>query len=175
MTKTMPQTKIVKLLSAAVLALLAGPGCSPQKARVAFASPMGVSGSPIVTVSVMFDREIVSDLDVGEEIARGPFTITPAVSGTFRWDHQDEVVFTSTEALPDGQTYKVQIDSTQRALDGSKLDSYDWTFKFDRAMGEIEQADLAPPADATIPMDLDADDLHDDLEYDADVGEECGC
>ena len=175
MTKTTSKTKLVKLFSAAVLALLAGPGCSAQKARVAFASPMGVSGSPIVTVSVMFDREIVSDLEVGEELARGPFTITPAVSGTFRWDHQDEVVFTTSEALPDGQTYQVKIDSTQRALDGSKLDSYDWTFKFDRAMGEIQQADLAPPADAAIPVDLEGGDLHDDLEFDADVNDECGC
>ena len=93
----------------------------------------------------MFDREIVSDLDVGEDLAQGPFTITPAVAGTFRWDHQDEVVFT-TDAIADGQTYSVTIDSSKKALDGARLDKYEWSFQWKASLGErtVEQADAGP-------------------------------
>lgn len=146
----MTKTLSAKLppLSAALLSLLAAAGCSNDRAKVAFASPMGLSGSPIVAVSVMFDREVASELDLGEELARGPFTITPAVRGTFRWEHQDEVVFTTREALAEGQTYKVTIDGSVLAEDGVRLDDYAWTFEWNR---EVDEAHSRPVLDLGTP------------------------
>lgn len=142
-------TSFFKLCSIAALSLLAGTGCSSGKARVAFASPMGLSSSPVMSISVMFDREIVTDLDLGEEVERGPFLIAPAVEGTFRWEQPDEVVFTPKFAIAEGQEHKVVLDGTVLAQDGSPLDTYGWTFAW--------------AADKTAPADLGDDDAAYDI------------
>lgn len=178
----MTKTLSAKLPSAALLSLLAAAGCSNDRAKVAFVSPMGLSGSPIVSVSVMFDREVVSDLDLGEELARGPFQLTPAVRGTFRWEHPDEVVFTTTEALAEGQTYKVRIDSSVIAEDGVRLDDYDWTFEWNRAAEAHSRPalDLGAPdagegsSDGAVNPDAGPD-ANPDANPDAKFEEEEGC
>lgn len=140
-------TSFWKLCSVAALSLLAGTGCSSGKARVAFASPMGLSSAPVMSISVMFDREIVTDLELGEEIQHGPFTISPALDGTFRWEQPDEVVFTPKFAVAEGQEHKVALDSTVLAQDGSPLDTYGWTFAWNRNAAAIDDDEPSAPAD----------------------------
>lgn len=101
-----------------------------------------------MSISVMFDREIVTDLELGEEIQRGPFTITPALDGTFRWEQPDEVVFTPKFAVAEGQEHKVALDSTVLAQDGSPLDTYGWTFAWNRnAAAFLDEEKPSTPAD----------------------------
>lgn len=140
-------TSLFKLCSVAALSLLAGTGCSSGKARVAFASPMGLSSSPVMSISVMFDREIVTDLELGEEIQHGPFTISPALDGTFRWEQPDEVVFTPKFAVAEGQEHKVALDSTVLAQDGSPLDTYGWTFAWNHKAAALLDDEPSAPAD----------------------------
>ena len=92
----------------------------------------GDTASPASTVTVMFDRPVAGALDSTVSAAR-VFHVTPRVSGSVVWRDPITIRFIPSEPLAPGARYTIGIDTSLRALDGTRLAS---PYRFDfRVLG----------------------------------------
>jgi hypothetical protein len=98
---------------------VAGAGRPSGPLKVVFSGPRGVV-SEAARISVVFDRP-VQELETAGESAP-PFSITPALSGRFRWVGSRAAEFAPDGAgLPGATRIVVEIPAGSTALDGTKL------------------------------------------------------
>ena len=126
----------------------------------------GDSASPAGTVTVMFDRPVAAALD-STVSAASVFHITPRVAGSVVWRDPITIRFIPSEPLSPETRYAIEIDSSLRAADGTRLAS-PYRFEFRVAGPRLETlwyGDYAGPYTLapdgrmrllyTAPVDLD--------------------
>lgn len=80
-------------------------------------------------VTIIFDRPVAGRLGQAVDPAT-IFRIAPAVPGTLRWRDPITIRFIPDEPFPPGSSYTVTIDTTFRAVDGSRLAApYHFSFR----------------------------------------------
>lgn len=115
--------------------------------RVVFAGPRGEAASPReVTISFSRPMHALSTLEDAPAEARGPAAITLAdsgavVPGTWRWFGERTAVFWPKTPFAPATAFRVVVDETAHAIDGSTLSSEgasDRRFTFTSARPDLE-------------------------------------
>ncbi len=118
------------LLGRSALVVLAGAyvAAPTDPLRVMRAAPQDVA-DPNAAVMVTFDRPIAAGVESAVD-PRAIFRIEPRVNGRLDWRDPVTLRFRPAASLPVGTTYTVTIDTSFRALDGSRLERpYTFTFR----------------------------------------------
>ena len=119
------------------LALGSGLGCRGRGApnngfHILSKTPSGqLTEDAVTNIAVVFDRPMVAEAAVGKPLtgAGVPFTLSPAVAGSFQWKDPQTVIFAAQRALPRSTQYSVQLTPALRAQDGTALaDAATWSF-----------------------------------------------
>ncbi|HLP18156.1 MAG TPA: Ig-like domain-containing protein, partial [Bacteroidota bacterium] len=82
---------------------------------------------------VVFSEPMSALTVAGQGMGRHPFTITPAVAGTFHWIGTTTCAFTPADTLPASTRFTVTIPQGTRSLSGSQISKpFTWTFETPR-------------------------------------------
>lgn len=105
-------------------------------------------------VTVMFDRPVAGALDRTVDASR-IFRIEPAIAGRVAWRDPITIRFIPDAPMPPGASFVVTVDTTFRALDGSRLaEPYRFSFRVPgpRLLARSRGGDFSRSAD-TLPWD----------------------
>ncbi len=102
--------------------------------QVALAAPQGATASAaeVESVTVVFNQPM-KELSASSAEERRPFSITPEVSGRFRWKGAATVSFEPSKPLPGATEYRVVVPAGLASPAGKELaEEYSFTFETPR-------------------------------------------
>ncbi len=101
--------------------------------QVVTVSPRGTAASPAESqrIVVTFNQPVVALSGLSDQpVTTGPFSITPAITGTFRWLGTSSVEFQPDKPLPLATKFTVTIPAGLKAASGASLaQAYTWSFE----------------------------------------------
>lgn len=117
----------------------------PRALRVVSAGPSGdLQPEQDNEIRVVFSEPMVALAQVSSRLRPAYFSISPSVTGTFRWSGTTILIFTPTRAFPKATTYGVTIAAGATAASGRKLPE-PYTFGFTTATAKLLQTNWYRP------------------------------
>ncbi len=125
----------VVLAALAISASFLWSQAKPSKLEVITKTPSGTTRNlrECQEIVVGFSQPMVPLEKLPEGDGSGPLTITPPLTGKFRWKGTATLVFTPRDTLPYGTAYTVKVPAGTKSLSGQALDKdVVWSFETPR-------------------------------------------
>lgn len=116
------------------------PASAVDELKVLAATPQGELNAldDGKALTITFDRPVVALAGVAKDVKDGPLTLTPKVSGVYRWTGTATLTFIP-DKLSYATSYAVQLKAPLKAVDGSEL-ANDYNFSFVTPRPQVESA-----------------------------------